>query len=144
MGYTSRGTGPARPQDLMDQFPADKSESLTSVGILSRIFIGEDPQESEMCQKGTELCLKALPIWDEQSGAIDMYYWYYGSLAIFQVGGTAWDKWNEAMKPAIIDHQRKDGAFRGSWDPVGPWGAEGGRVYSTALMVLALKAVGGK
>ena len=87
----------------MDKFPAEKSESLTAVGILSRIFAGEDPRRSEVIQKGVSLCIKALPRWDEASGAIDMYYWYYGSLALFQVGGEAWKKhWNPAMKEAIL------------------------------------------
>ena len=27
----------------------------------------------------------------------------------------------------------------GSWDPKDPWGEEGGRVYSTALMTLCLE-----
>jgi hypothetical protein len=68
-----------------------------------------------------------------------MYYWYYGTLAIFQVGGEAWKAWNVAMKSAIIDNQRKDGDFKGSWDPIGPWGREGGRVYSTAVCVMCLE-----
>jgi hypothetical protein len=139
VGYTSRGTGPARPQNLMDKFPADKSESLTAVGILARIFVGEDPRKSEIIQKGTDLCLKALPVWDEQSGAIDMYYWYYATLALFQVGGDAWKQWNTAMKSEIIDHQHKEGDEKGSWDPAGPWGHEGGRVYSTAVCVMCME-----
>ena len=138
-GYTARGTGPARPQDIMDKFPPDKSESLTAVGILTRIFLGENPRDSEMIQKGAELCIKVLPEWDEAAGSIDMYYWYYGSLALFQVGGDSWKAWNTAMKTAIIDHQRKDGDQRGSWDPLGPWGREGGRVYSTAVCVMCLE-----
>ena len=43
------------------------------------------------------------------------------------------------MKDAIIDKQRKDGDQRGSWDPIGPWGREGGRVYSTATMVMCME-----
>ncbi len=139
VGYTARGTGPARTENMLEKFPPDKSESLTAVGVLARIFMGENPETSEMIQKGTELCLKALPVWDESSGTIDMYYWYYGTLAIFQVGGEPWKKWNAAIKDAIIDHQRKDGAFRGSWDPAGPWGPDGGRVYSTALCVMCME-----
>jgi len=139
VGYTSRGTGPARPQNLMDKFPADKSESLTAVGILARIFIGEDPRRSDIIQKGTDLCLQTLPIWDEQSGAIDMYYWYYGTLAMFQVGGSAWKPWMTSMEEAIINSQRQENDEKGSWDPVGPWGTEGGRVYSTALMTMCME-----
>ena len=43
------------------------------------------------------------------------------------------------VKAAVLDSQRMDGAHRGSWDPLGPWGHSGGRVYSTALMVLNLE-----
>ena len=129
-----------RPQEKLDLFPADRSESLTAVGVLSRIFLGEDPATSEMIRKGADLCVKALPVWDEASGSIDMYYWYYGSLAMFQVGGDGWDRWNGAIKDAIIANQR-DGppSFRGSWNPIGPWGSEGGRVYSTALMTMCME-----
>jgi len=139
VGYTARGTGPARPEGFEDLFPSEKSESLTAVGILSRVFLGEDPAKSEAIRKGTNLCLKALPVWDPEGGAVDMYYWYYGTLAMFQVGDDAWKKWLAAMGPAIIDHQRKEGCEKGSWDPVGPWGRAGGRVYSTALMVMCME-----
>jgi len=139
VGYTARGTGPARPEDLMDRFPADRSESLTAVGVLARIFVGEDPRESEMIRKGVDLCLKSLPVWDESSGSIDMYYWYYGTLALFQVGGEAWETWNDALKTAVIGTQRRDGCQKGSWDPIGPWGRDGGRVYATALNVMCME-----
>ena len=58
---------------------------------------------------------------------------------MFQVGGDAWKTWNAALKPALIDHQRKSGDEKGSWDPIGAWGKEGGRVYSTALGTLMLE-----
>jgi hypothetical protein len=138
-GYTHRGSGPARPTDLMDRFPSNESESLTAVGMLTRIFCGEDPAESERIRQGVDLCLKALPTWDEASGRIDMYYWYYGTLALFQVGGEAWKAWNHALKDAVVDRQRKDGCAKGSWDPVGPWGHDGGRVYSTAVSVMCME-----
>jgi hypothetical protein len=68
-----------------------------------------------------------------------MYYWYYGTMAMFQVGGDAWSRWNKALREAVVPHQRGDGNFDGSWDPVGPWGADGGRVYSTAMMTLCME-----
>ena len=69
----------------------------------------------------------------------DAYTLYYVAQALYQVGGEPWKAWNTAMEPAIIDHQRKDGDQRGSWDPVGAWGGEGGRIYSTAMGVLSLE-----
>ncbi len=114
---------------------------MTSVGMLTRILMGEDPRQSEMIRKGASLCLETLPNWNTEDGSIDMYYWYYGTLAMFQVGGSPWRKWNEAMKGAIVKHQqpRNSGSKTGSWDPIGPWGPDGGRVYSTATMVMCLE-----
>jgi hypothetical protein len=141
VGYVQSGGQAARPEGLQDKFPAEKSQSMTAVGILTRIFLGEDPRQSEMIRKGSQLCLEVLPTWNPDDGSIDMYYWYYATLAIFQVGGSTWKKWNEAMKDAIVKHQhpKNSGAKTGSWDPIGPWGPDGGRVYSTATMVMCLE-----
>ena len=143
VGYLTRGTGPARPQELIDAFPADKSESMTGVGMLARIFGGENVRGSDAIQKGAALCASRLPTWNESDGSIDMYYWYYATLAMFQVGGKHWDRWKTAMESAMVESQRKDTdfcQFKGSWDPVGPWGPDGGRVYSTAIMAMCLQA----
>ena len=143
VGYLMRGKGPARPHDQLDRFPAEKSESMTSVAMLARIFGGEDVRGSDAIQQGAALCASRLPTWNESDGSIDMYYWYYATLAMFQVGGEHWDKWKVAMDKAIVDSQRRDTEYcqlKGSWDPVGPWGPDGGRVYSTALMAMCLEA----
>ena len=61
---------------------------------------------------------------------------------MFQVGGPKWGQWNKALRNSIRDQQCKSGwpgCARGSWDPVGPWGRDGGRVYSTALMTLCFE-----
>jgi hypothetical protein len=55
------------------------------------------------------------------------------------MGGTHWKKWKKSMEKAVLNSQRKDGDYKGSWDPVGPWGYSGGRVYSTATLVLCLE-----
>ncbi len=141
-GYVQRGGPPARPLGLIDKFPGDKSESMTGVGMLARIFTGEDPRKSEVIRKGAEICSKLLPTWNPNDGSIDMYYWYYATLAMYQVGGAQWDAWNKALKPAVIDSQRQDTdycMYKGSWDPIGPWGPDGGRVYSTALLSMCLE-----
>ncbi|MHC4952947.1 MAG: prenyltransferase/squalene oxidase repeat-containing protein [Planctomycetota bacterium] len=139
-GYDTPGGGPARPEGLQDRFPMEKSRSMTAVAILTRIFLGEEPS-SDMVRKGADLCLECLPTWNEDDGSIDMYYWYYGSLALFQVGGTRWKKWKKAMVPTVVksQHARGSGSRTGSWDPIGPWGHDGGRVYSTALQVMCLE-----
>jgi len=141
VGYLQAGGAAARPEGLQDKFPAEKSQSMTAVGMLTRIFLGEDPRTSEMIKKGAALCLEVPPVWNTEDGSIDMYYWYYATLAMFQTGGASWKKWNESMKEAIVKHQhpRNSGSKTGSWDPIGPWGPDGGRVYSTSAMVMCLE-----
>ncbi|MGH7163454.1 MAG: hypothetical protein ACREID_08210, partial [Planctomycetota bacterium] len=141
VGYNLIGGPPARPEGLQDKFPVEKSQSMTAVGILTRIFLGEDPRASELIRKGADLCVDKPPVWNATDGSIDMYYWYYATLALFQVGQTHWKKWNEAMKTAIVgsQHPKGSGSKTGSWDPLDPWGPDGGRVYSTACMVMCLE-----
>jgi len=69
----------------------------------------------------------------------DEYYWYYGTLAMFQYGGEPWQRWNQSLRDTLIRLQRTSGDHAGSWDPVGPWGSVGGRVYSTTFCVLSLE-----
>jgi len=138
VGYQVRGIGPVRPVGKEEEFPAELSESLTAVGMLCRVFIGEDPATSDPIKKGAKRCVEKLPEWEQPK--LDFYYWYYGTLAMFQVGGPQWETWNKAMKKAIIDQQiREDGCDKGSWAPVDAWGEEGGRVYSTSLLTMCLE-----
>ena len=60
--------------------------------------------------------------------------------AMARIGGEHWRAWRGSMRRSVIFSQRLEGHRRGSWDPVGPWGFAGGRVYATALMLLSLQA----
>jgi len=139
VGYDSMGSNSSRVTGINDHFPPEKGEAMTSVGLLCRFFMGQDPRTEPIMEKHGDLMLKTLPEWDPEGFGCDMYYWYYGSYAMYQMGGRHWTAWNKAMKKAVLESQRTDGDFKGSWDPVGPWGYSGGRVYSTALMVLCLE-----
>jgi hypothetical protein len=140
-GYTARGNGPARPQELLEAFPADRSESLTAEAVLTRVLCGTDIRRDEMVKKGADLCLRTLPAWDSGGGGTDFYYWYFGTLAMLKVGGEHHRRWNAAVIDALVPYQRGDGdgCARGSWDPVDPWGDDGGRVYATAINALTLE-----
>lgn len=136
VGYVSRGTGSARAQDMMERFPADLSESLTAEGIAIRAFCGQDLSQNTLGLKGVDLILGKLPQWNTVTGQIDMYYWFWGTRALEQVGGKAWEAWSKEMSHVIATSQRTERDVNGSWDPIGPWGREGGRVYSTAMMTM--------
>ncbi|MFT7543105.1 MAG: hypothetical protein ACI9K5_004088, partial [Gammaproteobacteria bacterium] len=138
VGYNSVGSLSSRT-NTNEHYPADKGEGMTAVALLCRFFLDQDPNDHPIMKKHAALLTAKLPEWDADNFGCDMYYWYYGSYALFQMGGDAWKKWNKAMKTAVVDSQRRDAHNRGSWDPVGPWGHSGGRVYSTATMVLCLE-----
>ncbi|MGD2017373.1 MAG: terpene cyclase/mutase family protein [Planctomycetota bacterium] len=140
VGYFEPGSPSSRVTGRNDQYPTEKGEALTAVSLLCRFFLGQDPEEDKVMQDHAELLLRTLPEWDPEGFGCDMYYWYYGSYAMFQMGGKYWKAWRGALETAVLRSQRKDGASKGSWDPVGPWGYAGGRVYSTATMVLCLEA----
>ncbi|MBI4613362.1 MAG: hypothetical protein HY720_07095 [Planctomycetes bacterium] len=140
-GYIQKGDTGARLRDQIGKFSS--CETCTAISIISRIFAGVERKEPLVKRQG-DLLSQRLPTWDTNGGAggkskIDFYYWYYGTLAMFQLGGDYWKTWNESMKSAIVSHQRKDGDERGSWDAIDAWGTEGGRVYATAINVLALE-----
>jgi hypothetical protein len=137
-GYLRHGELAVRPEGYVNRWPAEESESLTAVAICSRIFLGRDEGDA-LTKAGADLLARKLPVWDETRGSIDMYYWYYGTLAMHQLGGASWERWNKSIESAIVENQIKTGCAEGSWDPKDPWGVEGGRVYATALMTLCLE-----
>ncbi len=137
VGYTQRGNGPVRLEGKQEEFPDQFSEALTAVGVLSRVFMKEDPAKSEKIKNGADLMLTKLPTWEPPK--LDFYYWYYGTLAMYQVGGKHFDQWNKAMQDAVIKTQESEGDEKGSWAPKDAWGEEGGRIYSTALLTMCLE-----
>ncbi len=74
------------------------------------------------------------------SDAYNLYYWYYGTLAMYQYGGSAWSRWNVQVRDQLVRRQRTNGHRTGSWDPDETvYGSRGGRIYSTALATLTLE-----
>src|SRR5258705_9448210 len=117
--------------------------AMTAVGLLIKIFV--EKQKDNWMKTAAEQIVKDLPTWDEEHKTIDFYYWYYAALALFQYdapNGSAWKRFNESMKKALVPFQagQKKGCADGSWDPaVDKWGYSGGRVYATAINVLTLE-----
>ena len=34
---------------------------------------------------------------------MNYYYWYYGTLAMYQFGGKNWDTWNESLRDTMYE-----------------------------------------
>lgn len=149
-GYVTRGTGPARPQEMVKQFPGEKSEACTAITVLLRLLLpaGQETREQEkhnqdMIDKGVALMLGLKPHWSTKAGTLDLYYWYYATMAMARVGGKAWTSWDKALAEAVLSEQCKDGdvcGTFGSWDPDSVWAqSDGGRIYATAMGLLMLE-----
>jgi hypothetical protein len=137
VGYTFKGTG--KVYDEHNQH-FDHHEALSAIGLMARIFMNQKGDARMGAQ--ADLLLRDKPQWN--GNAIDFYYWYYASLALFQYDGPSgpkWRGWNEEMKGALVKNQNPNstGCRRGSWEPVDRWSCEGGRVYATAINALTLE-----
>jgi hypothetical protein len=139
VGYTRADSGkvfiPGRNESFADH------PTMSAVGIASRLLLRKDRRDPSL---NSALLLGAdLPAWEVNK--VDLCYWYFGSLALYQLDGPqgpCWTKWNEPLKAAIVPKCRtaRDGCENGSWDPADDrWGSEGGRVYATAMNSLTLE-----
>jgi hypothetical protein len=70
----------------------------------------------------------------------NLYFWYYGTLAMFLRGGDDWRRWNDGLRDLLVDAQDDDG----SWSPISKYAEyaddhRSDRSYTTALCVLMLE-----
>lgn len=156
--YRGLGERSSRPSDLpAKQFPRELSEALTASGLLSRFLVVEalGPKvlrdgDRDLAKKARDLIGDLPPEWDVDRGSIDLYYWWLGTEAlaaghsrVLKHSATTFKGWRRSLEDALIPAQVRDrraGCAIGSWEPVGVWGVGHGRVYSTAVSVLALTA----
>ncbi|MBI3866413.1 MAG: terpene cyclase/mutase family protein [Planctomycetia bacterium] len=107
--------------------------STTAAGLLCRMYLGR-----EQTHRGLIRGMKHLDEWGANTH--DMYYGYYGTMAMHHWGGPAWERWNNDMRKLLVDSQAQDGDAAGSWITDRSHGAEqGGRLYTTCLSILTLE-----
>jgi hypothetical protein len=134
--------------------------TMTAVGMLCREYLGVSPRNPGLL--GGAENLKTTP-----PGKLNnLYFEYYAAQAMYNLGGDAWDYWNEgpdgkdshtgirdvlvAKRCTIVGKAGLPGATPplsarlahedGSWDPDGAWGVEGGgRIMYTSLSLLTLE-----
>ncbi len=129
----SASTGPRR--GLVAYRPAElPSRPMTAEALTCRLFLGMASYDPSAREAGNYL-LEELP----GSSRPNLYYWYYGTLGMYQLQGSHWRRWNQALRTTLLSSQERRGALAGSWSPDTVWGGYGGRVYSTALATLCLE-----
>ncbi len=143
-GYMEQGTYSAREPGEENIWAYDETESMTALAMLCRVLISRElesaPSQAAALASGAELLRRKPPLWDRRRGSIDYYYWYFGTHAMAQFEDRSWTLWRAKMFDAIVKNQAEEGCARGSWPPEkDPWGDNGGRVYSTALLALCLQ-----
>jgi hypothetical protein len=137
-GYDSFATLSSRTP-VNDHYPRESGEAMTGIALSCRFALGHTMEQQPVMRKHADLLLRNLPLWEPKSFGCDMYYWYYGTLAMSRAEGNHWEAWQKALLEAVTGSQSQRDHEKGSWDPVGPWGYSGGRIYSTAMMTLCLQ-----
>jgi hypothetical protein len=141
-GWFRYNHDPARLSSNWPTLPASTPAALFALSL-----VGDDI-ESDAFARSREFVLSRAPR-EYRRGSDDdfvrrgqgnLYFWYYGTLAMFRAGGNAWQRWNAGMKNALVRGQRKDG----SWTPIDLYSSyarddEHDRSYSTAMCVLSLE-----
>jgi hypothetical protein len=127
-GGKQRGLASYRPGERM-------SRTMTAEALVCRQFLGLPP-DSQAAREAASYLMEEMP----GKGDANLYYWYYGTVAMYQLQGESWQQWTQALQRSLLDGQHQDGEFAGTWEPAGRWDGYGGRVYSTALATLCLEA----
>jgi hypothetical protein len=110
------------------------SPAMTAEALLCRLFVGTPPGEPAV-QEAANYLTQNLP----GPGTANLYYWYYGTLALHHLQGHHWQVWNQALQQQLLQRQESTGEEAGSWDHDTVWGGSGGRVYTTALAAMCLE-----
>lgn len=104
---------------------------LTGTGVLALEICGE--HGSALARRGGDWLLAHPLRWE---GKFFYYGAYYGTHAMYQLGGEHWKRWKPVAESLLLEKQ----AASGSW-PLPPGAsleAQAGPVYATAMAILAL------
>jgi hypothetical protein len=152
-GFRKPGDQAPRPDTTKDWAVHPETDAMN---MLIRLFTDAPGWrlDNEVLQAQAALVAANPAKWEQRQ--VDHLYWYAGTLSMFQIGGEGWSTWQRPLTHALVSSQRgfraedKDGddfksaealQEHGSWDAVGAWHPEGGRVVCTALSALTLQAI---
>jgi Tol biopolymer transport system component len=133
------------PERLGSAYPVLPGSTPAALFALS--LLGEDVRSPEF-EDAVRFVVARAPAryrsWSEDAfvhlAEGNLYFWYYGSLVLLRVGGSAWERWNEALKATLLPAQQRDG----SWRPLDVYCGYAGdtdedRIYATAACTLSLE-----
>ncbi|MBC8356612.1 MAG: hypothetical protein H8E66_31940 [Planctomycetes bacterium] len=141
-----RSVSKGEHRGLASYRPSERaSETMTAEALACRFFLGIQ-QDERAVHEATDYLSGQLP----SGGKANLYYWYYGTLGLFQAqtqpatvrlgsNQSVWAQWNQALQQQLLARQERAGDDAGSFSPDTVWGSYGGRVYATAMATLCLE-----
>jgi hypothetical protein len=112
---------------------------MTAEALLCRQYLGWSNEHPSLRQG-------AKVVWDDlkTNGQRNIYYWYYATQLLHNIGGKEWIAWNKHVRDGLVRMQSTNtGCESGSWDPLRPevdrWGRVSGRLFTTSISVLTLE-----
>lgn len=112
------------------------SPSMSAVGLICRHRAqGWGPDNARFVQ-GVKTHVQERP-----PNLQNMYYTYFATLVMAQMGGETWKAWQTKLLDTVItDQDRTNGPMAGSWNSAGTtFGSAGGRLMQTSLCIMALE-----
>lgn len=110
------------------------STTMTAEALVCRYFLQQDVAATTLLEASRKIATER-----PTPQHVNLYYWYYGTLAMYHAGGSDWEQWNTELKRTLLTLQNQSGNDAGSWPADGVWGGYGGQVYSTAMATLSLE-----
>jgi len=131
-----------------------RDEATTAVGLAVDLHLGAAPGSDQFRPAAERLRAHPPRVDNPPSAAADQsatadvpqrdtYYWYFGSEAMYYLGGDDWQTWSRELYPQLIESQVVEGPLAGSWNPTPTVASESfasaGRLYVTAMNLLSLE-----
>ena len=122
------------------------THATTALGLMCHILLGFRRSHPFCIGSANHILAKQLPQ-VPKDGNLDkinikqeypMYFMYYGTLSMHQMGGRYFRAWNEQVRTILPGTQIKEGCSRGAWISSGFDGFFGS-FYTTATGVLTLE-----
>ena len=141
-GYLKRGGTASRLQST-NNYPI--GESVSALNVLVQVRLDPANRRKPWVRAAAAaLCneylkpsggTQELQLWQ------DFMYWTVGAEAVYRMGKSYWDSWDDVLEMVAAKQRTGDAknVNTGSFDPDGAWGVAGGRVFSTAMAVLLLQ-----
>jgi len=131
------------PRNAQQRRSQLSSACMTAVGALMKLHTGTPVADPGVAESARLLAALKPAYGTPKQRTRDSYLWYYSSQVLVHAGGAGWDPWYGSLVDTLSATQETSGPAAGSWDPLGAvpdrWGDYGGRIYVTALHLLALE-----